>query len=91
MSEENFSAALKEYFNKYAWKNASLNDFIVEMQKHFHVKEFTLEEWKYAWLEKASLNNLEAVWDKTEGENKHLKILQTPFTKEYQTLRPHQI
>jgi aminopeptidase N len=50
MGEENFSAALKEYFHKYAFKNATLTDFMAEMQKHFPFKEFSLEEWKQYWL-----------------------------------------
>ena len=33
MEEENFSKALSVYFHKYDFKNATLDDFIVEMQK----------------------------------------------------------
>ena len=58
MSEENFSASLKAYFHKYAFKNARLEDFIVEMQANFHETALTLKEWQQFWLETASLNRL---------------------------------
>jgi aminopeptidase N len=37
MTEENFSRALSEYFNKFEWKNTILEDFIGAMQNHFTV------------------------------------------------------
>lgn len=46
MKEENFSKALCEYFTKYQWNNATIDDFLAEMQKHFKVKEFTLTQWR---------------------------------------------
>ena len=42
MKEENFSLALKEYFHKYEWENATIEDFLAEMQKQFTITEFTL-------------------------------------------------
>lgn len=62
MSEDNFSAGLKEYFTKYAFKNATLDQFIAELQKHFKNENLTLEEWKKYWLETASLDQLEPIW-----------------------------
>ena len=50
MKPENFSKALSVYFHKYEWKNATLQNFIDEMQAHFSVKEFTLDEWRSYWL-----------------------------------------
>jgi len=58
MKEENFSKALSVYFHKYEFNNATLSDFIDEMQKLFEVKEFSLEEWRKLWLETASLNQI---------------------------------
>lgn len=63
MKEENFSKALSAYFHKYEWSNATLIDFIAEMKKFYTVKQFTLDEWREFWLEKASLNQIEASWD----------------------------
>ena len=50
MQEENFGKALSVYFHKYEFNNATLSDFIAEMQKQFGVKEFTLDEWRGFWL-----------------------------------------
>lgn len=33
MGEENFSKALKSYFNTFAFKNATLNDFIGKLNE----------------------------------------------------------
>ena len=63
MGEDNFGKALGEYFRKYEWQNATIDEFLAEMQKEFHVKEFSLKEWKEMWLEASSLNILEAQWD----------------------------
>lgn len=63
MGEDNFSKALSAYFHKYEWNNATIEDFLAEMQHHFHIKEFTLAEWRQQWLEKASLNQIEANWN----------------------------
>ena len=50
MQEDNFSKALSVYFHKYEFNNATLAEFIAEMQNQFHVKEFTLSEWRSLWL-----------------------------------------
>lgn len=42
IKEENFSKALHKYFSKYAFKNATLDDLIDELQNQFDIKEFTL-------------------------------------------------
>ncbi len=65
VKEENFSKALSEYFKKYEWSNATLIDFIAEISKVFNVKEFSLDQWRELWLEKPSLNQIEASWDPT--------------------------
>ena len=58
MGEQNFGKALESYFRKYEWSNATIDDFLAEMQKMLKLEGFTLEEWKVMWLEKASLNIL---------------------------------
>lgn len=37
MKEENFGKALSEYFTKYQWSNATIDDFLAEMQKQFNI------------------------------------------------------
>ncbi len=56
MKEENFSKALSVYFHKYEWNNATIDDFLAEMQHFFQTNDFTLTFWREIWLEKASLN-----------------------------------
>ena len=43
MKEENFSKALSAYFNKYAFKNATLIDFLGEMQHYIGNANFNLQ------------------------------------------------
>lgn len=50
MGKENFSAGLKDHFTRYAFKNATLEQFMAELQKHFHSEELSLNEWKKFWL-----------------------------------------
>lgn len=92
MREENFSAALSVYFHKYEFSNATLDDFIAEMQNKFEVKEFTLAEWRSLWLEKASLNEIEPTWDPSNtNANATITIKMGCYTQEHPTLRPHKI
>ncbi len=46
VDEDSFGKALSEYFHKHEWSNATIEDFLSEMQKRFKVTEFTLKEWK---------------------------------------------
>jgi aminopeptidase N len=92
MKEENFSKALSEYFHKYEWNNATIEDFLEYMQRHFAIKEFTLTEWRQMWLEKASLNVIQASWNPNDtSKDAKITIKQTPYTQEHPTLRLHKI
>jgi aminopeptidase N len=92
MKEENFSKALSEYFHHYEWSNATIGDFLEHMQKHFTVTEFNLSDWRQMWLEKASLNVIQAAWDPTDSSNNaKITIRQTPYTQDHPTLRLHKI
>ncbi len=92
MSEENFSKALGEYFHKYEWNNATIEDFLAYMQKYFTITEFSLTEWRQMWLEKASLNVIEASWN-PEDLSPHAKITikQSAYKPDHPTLRLHKI
>jgi aminopeptidase N len=92
MKEENFSKALSEYFHHYEWNNATIENFLAYMQKHFAITEFTLTQWREMWLEKASLNIIEASWDPANhSHNAKITIRQTPYTEDHPTLRLHKI
>ena len=92
MQAENFSKALGEYFHRYEWSNATIEDFLEYMQKHFHITEFSLTEWRQMWLEKASLNVIEAVWNpESKDPNSQITIKQSFYAHEHPTLRLHKI
>jgi aminopeptidase N len=92
MKEDNFSKALSEYFHHYEWNNATIGDFLAYMQKHFTINEFTLTQWREMWLEKASLNIIEASWNPADNSpNAKITIHQSPYTHEHPTLRLHKI
>ena len=62
------------------------------MQKLLEFKDFTLEEWKIMWLEKASLNVLEPEWNPEDlSASAKLTVKQSLYTPEYPTLRYHKI
>ena len=70
---------MKEYFTKYGFKNATLSDFIAELQKHFKHEGLNLEQWRNYWLKKASLNQLEPIWNPdSNSEQEILQVIQTP-------------
>lgn len=92
MEEQNFSKALSCYFHKYDFNNATLDDFIAEMQKEFKVKEFTLEEWRTLWLERASLNQIDPEWNPADfSEKAKITIKMSPVAENHPTLRPHKL
>jgi hypothetical protein len=62
------------------------------MQKHFTITEFTLTEWRQLWLEKESLNVIEADWQPNDySANARIIIKQTLYTEVHPTLRYHKI
>jgi len=65
MGSEAFSAALKVYFNKFAFKNATIDDFIGIMDIELAKRNFgfTLKDWKLDWICKAGLNQCEVHFD----------------------------
>ena len=63
MGKKNFSAGLKDHFKRYGFKNATLEQFMAELQRHFESKELSLEEWKKYWLETSSFNILTPFWN----------------------------
>lgn len=92
VEEEHFSNALKNYFHQYAFDNATLVDFIAELQKQFLIQEFSLDKWKEVWLERPSFNVIEPCWNpEAESLNAQMVIKMKPRTMQYSTLRPHKI
>lgn len=66
MGEQNFSKGLNSYFNRYAFSNATLSEFMSELQKYFVNQNLSLDEWRKVWLSTSSLNELEPIWDSSK-------------------------
>jgi aminopeptidase N len=62
------------------------------MQKYFTITEFSLTEWRQMWLEKASLNVIEAEWNPADqSPNAKIVIKQSAYKEDHPTLRLHKI
>jgi aminopeptidase N len=94
LGKQQFSANLGRYFTKYAWRNATLADFLAEMSvqdllpesQRFNVTTFSSE-----WIEKAGPNALEAHWDPSVQGKSELVVRQTAVLPAHPTLRNHRI
>ena len=91
MGEDNFSHALADYFYRFEWDNATIDDFLESMSKYFHLQEFTLQQWKNEWLETASLNQFTLDWKPSQeaGAEIEFKITQSAYCSAHPRLRYH--
>jgi aminopeptidase N len=94
LGQEKFKAAMVEYFQKFAFKNTTLEDLLsccqaqVANEKH---PIFDLKAWNESHLQKAGLNWVKAEWDpKAQGQGK-LIIHQGSVLPEHNTLRYHKM
>lgn len=67
IGEKEFSISLSNYFHRFEWSNASIDDFLEEMSYNFKETMFTLDEWKQMWLMTASLNVFRVDWEDKKG------------------------
>jgi aminopeptidase N len=94
IGHDQFSENLGNYFAKYQWKNATLENFLEELSKskvpQTH-EAYDLQKWNADWIQTAGLNDIRAEWDcKKQGASK-LIIHQTPVLEYHPTLRYHKI
>lgn len=87
VGQENFMAALTEYFAKHAYQNTVLNDLLVELEK---TSGRDVKGWSAKWLETAGVNTLTTEVEENDGKIASLKIRQS-FAEGYETLRPHRL
>jgi aminopeptidase N len=80
-----FVAGLRVYFDRHAWGNASLADFLVALEEGSGRQ---LGDWARRWLETASLNTLAARWTAQDGRVDRLELAQDAPAA-HPTLRPH--
>lgn len=89
IGEETFSAAIKNYFTKYAFKNTTLEDLLAEFDEELKKKpNNTLEMslWKDDWIKSSGLNILTFEKDAESGKG---VITQTAQSSKRPTLRNH--
>jgi aminopeptidase N len=58
VGEKNFQKAVKNYLNKYKFKNVVTDDFLAEIKK---VSSYDIDDFKKNWLEKSGFNVGEAI------------------------------
>jgi aminopeptidase N len=85
IGREGFEAGIRGYFRRYAWANATLADFLRELEEG---SGRSLTEWSRLWLETPSMNTIAARWETSDGTLTDLTLVQTA-PPEYPTLRPH--
>jgi aminopeptidase N len=94
IGEEAFGKAMSVYFKKYEWSNATLSDFINNLNEYYKPNiegsPASLDEWQKEWLQHAGLNEATPEWDpKDTSANASLKIKQTVALEAHPTLRHH--
>jgi len=80
-----FAAGLRVYFDRHAWGNASLADFLAALEEG---SGRDLGDWARRWVETASLNTLAARWTAPDGRIDRLELVQDA-PESHPTLRPH--
>ncbi|EGR28567.1 hypothetical protein IMG5_172390 [Ichthyophthirius multifiliis] len=92
VSEKAFSEAMKSYFQKFAYKNSTLDDFINCLEESFlknnFNQSFSLKKWKVEWICKAGLNSVQGLIDL---QNQNLIVEQKCTLEMHPTLRNHKI
>ena len=80
-----FRDGLRVYFDRYAWSNASLSDFLDALEAG---SGRPLRAWAHSWLETAAVNTLESRWTVRDGTIERMELTQDA-PDAFPTLRPH--
>jgi aminopeptidase N len=96
VGHDQFSAAMKVYFNKFAWSNTKLQDLLDCLEAALPSQSthgcYDLKQFKKDWIEEAGHNILQAEWDpKNTSAEAPLVIKQTAQLGKYPLLRYHKI
>jgi len=85
LGDEAFRTGLHTYFDRHAWGNATLADFLGALgDAHGQ----PLDEWARLWLQTPSLNTIGAHWTESNGRIETMELRQDAPEK-HATLRPH--
>lgn len=96
IGEENFSKSMGLYFNKFAFSNATLHDFISALQENYKPLNPSYPEnldiWQKAWIQTAGLNELVCDWNpKSDEKTLTLKLKQSAVLPIHPTIRVHKM
>ncbi|MBW8731416.1 MAG: aminopeptidase N, partial [Terrabacter sp.] len=88
VGREPFTAGLRAYFAKHAWRNTTLADLLSELEQ---TSGRDLGTWSKLWLETAGVNTLRPqVETDDQGLISSVRIVQTS-AEDFPTLRPHRL
>ncbi len=87
LGDEKFQKGLQLYFQRNAWKNAELKDFMAGLSE---ASQRDLKDWQKLWLQEAGVNTLEARFTCEGDKLQKLEILQTA-PDSYNFQRPHKL
>jgi aminopeptidase N len=85
IGSDKFKTGLKNYFNKHAYKNTTLPDFMNEMSTASNID---LTEWQKMWLTIPQVNTAQVVYQCQTGKIVDFQIKQTAVPQ-HPTLRAH--
>lgn len=90
LGEDDFKEGIQRYFQKYALRNTSINDF---MRMLAEASGKNLASWQKTWLETSGVNTLQAKWSCKETEQGNVidqfSLLQSDEFNSPPILRPH--
>ena len=88
VGQEEFMPALRSYFEKHSWSNATLADLLAELES---TSGRELDSWSKVWLETAGVNTLTpSITAAEDGTLESVEVIQTA-PNDYPTLRPHRM
>jgi aminopeptidase N len=85
LGDEAFRTGLHTYFDRHAWGNATLADFLGALGD---AAAQPLDEWARLWLQTPSLNTIGAHWTESNGRIKAMELHQDASGSDA-ILRPH--
>jgi aminopeptidase N len=85
LGDDAFRTGLRRYFDRHAWGNASLADFLAALGE---AAAEPLEDWARLWLQTPSLNTIGVRWSEADGHILDLEVEQDA-PAEHPALRPH--
>jgi aminopeptidase N len=90
VGRDNFIKGLRQYFEKFAWKNTQLSDLLTELKS---TSGRDLDAWSATWLKTAGINTMHPFLESVDGVYSRVAIKQdAPVVPAgSQEVRPHRI